>query len=34
MVPELRAELDAVPVQYARYQRRSLGWGVLALMKR
>ncbi|MGO1979233.1 SAM-dependent methyltransferase [Brachybacterium tyrofermentans] len=34
LVPELRAELDVAPVQYARYQRRYLGWGVLALQKR
>ncbi|MGO2585868.1 MAG: hypothetical protein ACTH9F_11050, partial [Brachybacterium tyrofermentans] len=34
LVPELRAELETAPVQYARYQRRYLGWGVLALMRR
>lgn len=34
IVPELRAELDTAPGQYARYQRRYLGWGAFALMKR
>lgn len=34
IAPELRAELDTAPSNYARYQRRYLGWGVLALMKR
>jgi SAM-dependent methyltransferase len=31
---ELRAELDAAPQQYVRYQRPHLGWGVFALMRR
>lgn len=34
IVPELRAELDTEPARYARYQRRYLGWGILALMRR
>lgn len=34
LVPELRAELAAAPLQYVRFQRRYLGWGVLALMRR
>lgn len=34
IVPDLRAELDTDPVRYTRYQRRYLGWGVFALMKR
>lgn len=34
IVPELRAELDAVPGKYVRYRRRYWGWGVFALMKR
>ncbi|MGJ6980402.1 SAM-dependent methyltransferase [Aestuariimicrobium soli] len=34
LVPELRLELDTAPANYARYQRRFLGWGVLAMMKR
>ncbi|MFG1803932.1 SAM-dependent methyltransferase [Micromonospora carbonacea] len=31
---ELRAELDAAPQQYVRYQRPHLGWGVFTLMRR
>ena len=31
---EMRAELDAAPLAYVTYQRRYLGWGVFALMKR
>lgn len=34
LVPELREELDTVPVKYVRYRRRYWGWGVFALMKR
>lgn len=34
IVAELRAELDRAPARYAEYQRRYLGWGVLALMRR
>lgn len=34
IVVELRDELDTAPVDYVRYQRRYLGWGVLALMPR
>lgn len=34
ITPELRDELDTAPVLYARYQRRYLGWGVLALIRR
>ncbi len=34
IVPELRAELDTAAGQYVRYQRRYLGWGAFALMKR
>lgn len=30
----VRAELDAEPVRYTRYQRRHLGWGVLVLRRR
>ena len=30
----MRAELDAAPLAYVTYQRRYLGWGVFALMKR
>ncbi|BEL04692.1 methyltransferase domain-containing protein [Actinoplanes sichuanensis] len=29
-----RAELDAAPVNYVRYQRRHLGWGVFVLKRR
>ncbi|WP_307873227.1 SAM-dependent methyltransferase [Paractinoplanes ovalisporus] len=29
-----RDELDTAPLDYVRYQRRYLGWGVFALMKR
>jgi ubiquinone/menaquinone biosynthesis C-methylase UbiE len=31
---ELRAQLSAEPVRYARYEREYLGWGVFALMRR
>jgi SAM-dependent methyltransferase len=31
---EMRAELTAAPVRYARYRREYLGWGVFALMDR
>jgi len=31
---EMRAELDTAPLAYVTYQRRYLGWGVFALMKR
>ena len=34
ITPELRAELDTAPLAYARYQRRYLGWGVVACMRR
>lgn len=34
LVPELRAELDSAPESYLRYQRRYLGWGVFALIRR
>lgn len=34
IVPELRAELDTAPVGHVQYQRRYLGWGVFALMRR
>ncbi|WP_028045583.1 cyclopropane-fatty-acyl-phospholipid synthase family protein [Cellulomonas sp. URHE0023] len=31
---EMRAELDTAPLAYVTYQRRYLGWGVFALMRR
>jgi SAM-dependent methyltransferase len=31
---EFRAELDSAPLRYVRYQRRYVGWGVFALMRR
>lgn len=31
---EMRAELDRAPLDYVRYQRRYLGWGVFALKRR
>jgi SAM-dependent methyltransferase len=34
LVPELRAELTQARLNYARYGRHLLGWGVFALMKR
>jgi len=34
LATEMRAELDAAPLAYVTYQRRYLGWGVFALMKR
>ncbi|GAA0912987.1 SAM-dependent methyltransferase [Virgisporangium aurantiacum] len=34
LAPELRAELDTAPLNHVRYQRRYLGWGVFALMRR
>ncbi|MDI1461308.1 methyltransferase domain-containing protein [Catellatospora sp. KI3] len=34
LAPELRAELDRSPLEYVRFQRRLLGWGVFALMER
>lgn len=34
LAAELRAELSTAPVQYARYEREHLGWGVFALMRR
>ncbi|MEO3749363.1 methyltransferase domain-containing protein [Streptomyces sp. B6B3] len=34
LAPELRAELASGPVNYARYEREYLGWGVFALMGR
>jgi SAM-dependent methyltransferase len=34
LAPELRAELRQAPLNYARYERALLGWGVFALMKR
>ncbi|MBB5868153.1 SAM-dependent methyltransferase [Allocatelliglobosispora scoriae] len=34
LAPELRAELDTAPLEYVRYSRPLLGWGVFALMKR
>ncbi|SDT00996.1 SAM-dependent methyltransferase [Actinoplanes derwentensis] len=30
----MRVELDTAPLNYVRYQRRYLGWGVFALMRR
>ena len=34
LAPTLRAELDTAPVEHVSYQRRYLGWGVFALMRR
>lgn len=34
LAPAMRAELDADPLNYVKYQRRYLGWGVFALMRR
>ncbi|MDP4511787.1 SAM-dependent methyltransferase [Nonomuraea turcica] len=34
LAPELRAELSREPLRYTTFQRRLLGWGVFALMKR
>jgi len=34
LAPELRAELTKAPLDYARYGRQLLGWGVFALMRR
>ena len=34
LAPELRAELTTAPLDYVRYERPLLGWGVFALMKR
>lgn len=34
LVPELRAALDREPLDYARFGRALLGWGVFALMRR
>jgi SAM-dependent methyltransferase len=34
LAPQLRAELDQAPLDYVRYGRPLLGWGVFALMKR
>lgn len=34
LFPELRAELTRAPLDYVRYARDLLGWGVFALMKR
>ncbi|HVX46058.1 MAG TPA: SAM-dependent methyltransferase, partial [Mycobacteriales bacterium] len=34
IVPQLRSELDSAPARYVEYQRRYLGWGVFALMRR
>jgi hypothetical protein len=34
LAPELRAELGQAPLNYVRYLRPLLGWGVFALMKR
>jgi SAM-dependent methyltransferase len=34
LAPALRAELDTAPLNYVSYQRRYLGWGVFALMRR
>jgi SAM-dependent methyltransferase len=31
---QMRAELDSAPLAYVTYQRRYLGWGVFALMRR
>lgn len=34
LAPSMRAELDTAPLDYVRYQRRYLGWGVFALKRR
>jgi SAM-dependent methyltransferase len=34
LAPEMRAELNRAPLQHVTCQRRYLGWGVFALMKR
>ncbi|MGW7268566.1 SAM-dependent methyltransferase [Streptomyces sp. NPDC054842] len=34
LAAEVRAELDGAAVQYTRYEREYLGWGVFALMRR
>ncbi|WP_307834342.1 methyltransferase domain-containing protein [Paractinoplanes lichenicola] len=34
LAADFRAELDTAPLNYVRYQRRYLGWGVFALKKR
>ncbi|WP_165986795.1 class I SAM-dependent methyltransferase [Streptomyces sp. YIM 98790] len=34
LAARMRSELTAAPVQYARYQREYLGWGVFVLMDR
>jgi SAM-dependent methyltransferase len=34
LAPQMRAELDAAPLQHVRYTREYLGWGVFALMQR
>ncbi|TDB76254.1 cyclopropane-fatty-acyl-phospholipid synthase family protein [Micromonospora sp. KC723] len=34
LAERLRAELSTAPSRYVRYQRRYLGWGVFALMRR
>jgi SAM-dependent methyltransferase len=34
LAPQLRVELDTVPVQHVIYRRNYLGWGVFALLKR
>ncbi|MEV4282950.1 SAM-dependent methyltransferase [Actinoplanes xinjiangensis] len=34
LAPAFRAELDTAPLNYVRYQRRYLGWGVFALKRR
>lgn len=34
LAPFFRAELDSAPLNYVRYQRRYLGWGVFALKRR
>jgi ubiquinone/menaquinone biosynthesis C-methylase UbiE len=34
LAPQLRAELSTRPLEYVRYSRHLLGWGVFALMRR
>jgi SAM-dependent methyltransferase len=34
LAPQMRAELDAAPLQHVRYTREYLGWGAFALMQR
>jgi SAM-dependent methyltransferase len=34
MAADVRAELDAAPLQHVRYPREYMGWGIFALMKR